>query len=115
MTEIKLPESKDDAARLNCAHRVIEECFWGDYLLSAEDMLSRLDRCEPGFDRFIFSKIIENSRKPSWYLPLLFQPGALQSLLARYMERAGDRKRVRLIAANLNGSHDLVPELQWQK
>jgi hypothetical protein len=117
MAETQLAESNSDTdnARLTCARRVIEECFWGDYQLSAEVVLSRLDRGDPGFDRFIFSKIIENSRKPSWYLPLLFQPETLQSLLTRYIKSAGNRKRVRLIAANLTGRHDFVPELQWQK
>lgn len=101
--------------RLDRARRVVEECLWGDYLLSAEEILSRLDSGQPGFDRFIFSKILENSRKPSWYLPVLFQPEVLETLLTRYLRMAGDKKRVRLVAANLTGRYDLVPELQWQK
>lgn len=117
MTEKKLRKSRSDPdnPRLSCARRVLEECFWGDYQLSPEEVLSRLDGCEPGFDRFLFSKILENSRKPSWYLPILFRPEELQALLNRYLGRAGERKRVRLIAANLTGRHDLVPEMQWPK
>lgn len=97
------------------ADRVIIECFWGDYNLTAEQLLSRLEQHEPGFDRFLFSKVIENSRQPSRYLPLLFAPEVLQSLLDRYLQMAGNRKRVRLVAANLTGRYDLVPEMQWSK
>lgn len=89
------------------------ECFRGDYLLSAEDILPRLDRGEPGFDRFLFSKIIENSRQPSRHLPVLFPPETLQALPARYLQMSGGKKRVRPVVANLTGRHDLVPELQW--
>lgn len=89
------------------------ECFRGDYLLSAEDILPRLDRGEPGFDRFLFSKIIENSRQPSRHLPVLFPPETLQALPARYLQMSGGNKRVRPVVANLTGRHGLVPELQW--
>jgi hypothetical protein len=105
---------KEDS-RLASARLVMAECFWGDYLLSAEDILARLDRGEPGFDRFLFSKIIENSRQPSRHLPVLFPPETLQGMLARYLQMSGGKKRVRLVAANLTGRHDLVPELQWQR
>jgi hypothetical protein len=95
------------------AQKVIEECFWGDYDLSADELLVRLEKSEPGFDKFIFSKIIENSRRPSLYLPVLFSPVALHSLLTRYLRMAGHRRRIRLVAANLTGQFNLVPELQW--
>ena len=112
-----LPREDDKAndIRLATACSVIEECFWGDYLLTPEELLSRLDSGEPGFDRFIFSKIIENASKPSWYLPVLFPPDRLQTLLDRYLRMAGKKKRVRIVAANLTGRYDLVPELQWHK
>ena len=110
----KSADEKGDI-RLNVARRVIDECFWGDYLLAPEELLARLDRDEPGFDRFIFSKVMENSSKPSWYLPELFPPDRLQALLARYLRMAGGKRRVRVVAANLTGRYDLVPELQWQK
>lgn len=48
--------------RLSSAQIVLQECFWGDYHLSAQEILDRLDGNESGFDRFLFSKIIENSR-----------------------------------------------------
>lgn len=97
------------------AERVISECFWGDYKLTAEELLSRLEERDRGFDRFLFSKIMENSRQPSRYLPMLFAPEVLEPLLDRYLKMAGGRKRVRLVAANLTGRYDLVPELQWSK
>lgn len=97
------------------ADKMISECFWGEYSLTADELLFRLEQHDPGFNRFLFSKIIENSRQPSRYLPKLFTPEVLQSLLARYLRMAGNRKRVRLVAANLTGRYDLVPELQWSR
>lgn len=97
------------------AKKIISECFWGDYSLTADELLFRLEQHDPGFDRFLFSKIIENSRHPSRYLPMLFSPEVLQSLLDRYLRMAGNRKRIRIIAANLTGRYDLVPELQWSR
>lgn len=99
--------------KLKYAKHIIEECFWGDYILSAEELLARLEKDEPGFDTFVFSKIIENSRRPSLYLPVLFPPKVLDRLLNRYLRMAKPNKRVRLVAANLTGRFDLVPELQW--
>lgn len=51
-------------------------------------------------------------------LPLLFTAETLQALLARYLlmtenQRGRNNQRVRLVAANLTGHYDLVPELQW--
>ena len=101
--------------RLASAQVVIQECFWGEYHLSAQEILDRLDRNEPGFDRFLFSKIIENSPYPSRYLRNLFPPEILQNLLDRYLEQAGDKRRLRLIAANLTGNYSRAPEYQWRR
>jgi hypothetical protein len=103
------------ALRLASAQVVIQECFWGEYHLSAQDILDRLDRNEPGFDRFLFSKIIENSRHPSRHLRNLFPPIVLQNLLDRYLEQTGEKKRLRLIAANLTGNYSQAPEYQWRR
>lgn len=110
-----MAKSTNELDRLAVADKVVRECFWGDYNLGAEELLARLENHDPGFDRFLFSKIIENSREPSRILPLLFAPEALQPLLRHYLQKAGNRKRVRLVAANLTGHYDLVPELQWTR
>ncbi len=94
---------------------VLQECFWGEYNLSAQDILNRLDRNEPGFDRFLFSKIIENNRHPSRHIRNLFPPTLLEDLLERYLEQAGEEKRLRLIAANLTGDYTQAPEYQWRR
>ena len=93
----------------------MRECFWGDYHLSAQDILDRLGKNEPEFDRFLVSKIIENSRHPSRHLRNLFPRKVLQNLLDRYLERAGENRRLRLIAANVTGNYNLVPEYQWRR
>lgn len=118
MSDMKTETNPNDP-RLSVVRRLLRECFWGDYLLSAEEILARLDRNESGFARFIFSKIIENGSFPSRDLPLLFTAETLQALLARYLlmtekQRGRNNQRVRLVAANLTGHYDLVPELQWQ-
>ena len=94
---------------------VLQECFWGEYNLSAQEILDRLDRNEPGFGRFLFSKIIENSRHPSRHIRNLFPPPVLENLLSRYLEQAGEKKRLRLIAANLTGNYHQALEYQWRR
>ncbi|MFH7320905.1 hypothetical protein ACHHRT_09870 [Desulfurivibrio sp. D14AmB] len=110
-----MDDRKNQEARQASAREVMAECFWGDYLLTPEEILARLERNDPGFERFIFSKIIENSRRPSRHLPVLFPPEKLHPMLERYLKMSGGKKRIRLVAANLTGRYDLVPELQWQR
>lgn len=100
--------------RIESAKIVLKECFWEDYNLSEQDLLRRLDNGEPGFDRFLFSKIIENSRHPSRHLRNLFTPSHLSSLLDRYLKQSGDKKRIRLVAANLTGNYRIASEYGWK-
>jgi hypothetical protein len=101
--------------RLSTAQIILQECFWGDYKLSAQEILDRLDKNEPGFDRFLFSKIIENSRYPSRHLRNLLPPDILRNLLDRYLEQARENKRLRLIMANLTGDYSQATEYQWRR
>ncbi len=101
--------------RLSTAERVVQECFWGDYRISAQEILDRLDKGDIDFERFLFSKIMDNSSYPSLHLRTLFAQETLQVLLGRYLKQAGHTKRVRLVAANLTGQYDLVPEEQWTR
>ncbi|MCF8104037.1 MAG: hypothetical protein K9K64_01015 [Desulfohalobiaceae bacterium] len=100
--------------RLPSAEAVLQECFWGDYNLSAAEILNRLDRNEPGFDRFLFSKIMNNSKHPSRYLRALFPMETLKRFLEQELKRSGGNKRFRLVAANIFEQYDLVPEYQWR-
>ncbi len=101
--------------RLESARVVLKECFWGDYQLSAQEILDRLDENETGFERFVFSKIIENCSYPSRHLRRLFPTDILQDLLKRYLKQAGEKKSLWLIAANVTGDHSLAPEYQWKR
>ena len=101
--------------RLESARIVVSECFWGDYHLSPQELLDRLDREDAAFERFLFSKVMENSRYPSRHLRNLFPPEKRQSLLERYLAQAGNKKRVRLIAANMTGRFELAPEYRWRR
>lgn len=96
------------------ARTVLLECFWKDYQISAEEILSRLAENDPGFDRFIFSKIVENSSYPSRHIRALFEPEKWQPLLDRYMKTGRDTKRLRLVAANMTGNRDLAKEYAWR-
>lgn len=96
------------------ATQVARECFWGDYRISPEDILARLEQDDPAFKQFLFSKIIENSRFPSRLLQGLFDKQALAVMLDRYLAMSGGKERVRLTAANITGKYDLVPERQWR-
>ena len=100
--------------RIASAQAVLKECFWGDYDLTAEDILDRIDKNEPGFGLFLFSKIIENSSYPSRHLRKLFAPDVLEELLEQYTRKARDKKRLSLITANITGHYDLVTDYQWK-
>lgn len=101
--------------RIDSVNTVLKECFWGEYNLTNQDILERLDKNEPGFNRFLFSKIIENSRHPSRHIRILFPPNVFKPLLERYLVQAGQKKRIRLIAANLTGDYNQAPEYQWRQ
>jgi hypothetical protein len=100
--------------RTTSAREVVQKCFWGDYTLSAQDLLDKLDSGDLAFQRFLFSKIVENSRHPSRHLRALYPSEQIQALLKEYMPRARNQKRIRLIAANLTQNYDLAPEYQWR-
>jgi hypothetical protein len=101
--------------RLESAKAVLKECFWGEYDLTAEDILEKLDDDAPGFRKFLFSKIIENSNYPSRHIKNLFSETILESLLEEYLNHAGEKKRIRLISANLTNDYTRAPEYQWQR
>ncbi|MGA1865416.1 MAG: hypothetical protein ACMUHX_10165 [bacterium] len=102
-------------SRMESALTVLNECFWGDYNLTAGDILDRLDENDPGFDSFLFSKIIENSSYPSRHIRNLFPQAMHKTLLDKYLKQTGERKRLRLISANLTGDYSRVPEYRWQR
>src|SRR6056297_3660559 len=97
-------------SRQKIAQAVLEECFWGDYNLSPVELLEKLDNTNEGMDNFLFSKIIENSSHPSKYLRKLYPEDKLKVLIHQYLDKSRQKKRIRLVAANLTGQYDLVPE-----
>lgn len=101
-------------SRQKIAQAVLKECFWGDYNISPAELLKKLDNAEQGMDRFLFSKIIENSSHPSKYLRGLIPEDRLKTLLQRYLAQSQQKKRIRLVAANLTGQYDLAPEYAWK-
>jgi len=99
---------------MTSARVVVQGCFWADYQITAKELIDRLEADEPGFKRFLFSKIIENSPYPSRHIRALFHPETWRALLERYLKNARNTKRVRLVAANLTGKYDLATEYKWR-
>ncbi|WP_045220557.1 hypothetical protein [Desulfonatronum thioautotrophicum] len=97
------------------AETVIRECSWGDYLLTPTNLLHELDSGDPGSERFLFSKIIENSPHPSRHLRVLSPPAALEHVLHRHLSNPQVTQRSRIVAASLTGDFTLVPELSWNR
>jgi len=111
------PRSGEDgyrAAAVESAETVANECFWGDYTLTAETILARLGQGDEAFARFLFSRIIEHSRRPSWHLSRLFPPAQLRRLLDRYEPGCRNRKRFAIIKSNITGQYDPPAELAWK-
>jgi len=52
---------KNNDSRLESAATVQKECFWGDYLITPEQILNRLDKKDAGFQKLLFSKIMETA------------------------------------------------------
>lgn len=100
--------------KITSARAVLAECFWGDYQISAEELLNRLEKNDPGFERFLFSKIMENSAHPSRHIRALLEPDKWRTLIERYMKTARNSKKLRLVAANLTGDYDLAKEYGWR-
>lgn len=94
---------------------VLKECFWGDYHLSVDLVMQRLRQGDEGFARFLFSKIVENSRRPSKHLSLLFAPARLRALLDRYEPHCRNPRRFAVIKGNLTGEYTDLPELAWKR
>ena len=102
--------------REEAVDRVVRQCFWGDYTLSASDVITRLDSGEIAFARFLFGKIADNARYPSRLMRALFAPEELQELLNRTERQPRwDDRRHRLIRANMSGRPELVPERLWSR
>ncbi len=103
-----------DDPRLISARAVMRECFWGDYQITVEELLKRIAADEPGFDRLVFSKIVENSSYPSRHIRALFHPDRWRILVDRYLKTGRNTKRIRLVAANLTGNYELAKEYRWR-
>jgi len=110
------PSSTDESLTLSAARTALAECFWGDYDLSAEEIVRRLDSDDEAFKRFLFGRIADNASYPSRVLRQLFSDSEICALLESTMrQRRWTDLRHRLIRANLTGDHSLVPERSWRR
>ena len=110
------PSSTDESPRLATARTVLAECFWGDYALSAEEIVRRLDSDDEAFKRFLFGRIADNASYPSRLMRQLFSDSEIHTLLESTMRQPRwTDLRHRLIRANLTGDRSLVPERSWRR
>jgi len=108
--------SPDESPRRAAAATVLEECFWGDYDLSAEEIVRRIDSGDEAFKRFIFGRIADNAAYPSRALRQLFSESDIRSLIeSTTRQPKWTDLRHRLIRANLTGDRSLVPERSWRR
>ena len=99
------------------AELTVEECFWGDYKLGAEELLAGIEAKDEAFCLFVLSKIIDNARHPSRILRTLFDSSVLRSALEGLAYIPGSRreKRIMLIRTNLFGEKHVFEELSWSR
>ena len=81
--------------QIDSINKVLKECFWGEYNLTPEEILTRLDRNDEAFNKFLFSKIVENSKYPSRSLKNIFSPTIIESLIKEYLFRTKENRRLR--------------------
>ena len=59
--------------RRAAAEHALAECFWGDYDLDVDTILDRIDSDDRYFQRFLFSKLVENADYPSRIIRSLYE------------------------------------------
>ncbi len=108
--------NRDVMTREEAANRVVTECLWGEYRLNVSEILERVARNDPQFNRFVCGKIVANGSYPSGTLRALFGESGAVALLREMPASLShiDRRR-RTALANLTGEYELVPELSWQR
>jgi hypothetical protein len=103
--------------KVKIAEEMVRECFWGDYHITPERILEKIETSNEEFKIFLISKMIDNARHPSRFLRVLFRPEDLQALLYRVSVLPGSRreKRLRLVKANVLNAKENITEWSWIK
>ena len=107
-----------DTERLTAAEQVLAECFWGDYVLSAQQVVAAASGDDEWMSGLVFGKIVDNASHPTPLLLCLFGRERLPKLLEREERRATSRRRrtrLLLIRANALGERVDLPQYSWTK
>lgn len=107
-----------DKERLSSAKSVLEECFWGVYNLSPEQVVSAASGDDEWMRGLIFGKIVDNASHPTPLLLCLFGREGIAELLEREEQRTTNRRRrtrLLLIRANALGERVNLPQYSWTK
>lgn len=94
---------------MDAVRAILDECFWGDYRLSEEEVSRRLAEADVEFERFIASRILADSPFPGGRLKALFPEQRLRSLLGELEVSGRVKKRLMLVRASLFGER-----LPWE-
>lgn len=100
------------ADRKKAIELVIKECFWGDYLLSVEDVERKLQEGDEAFEIFLVSRILAHSSFPSARLRELFPQERLRRILDRVAVSGRLARKKALVRAVLLGE-PLEGEEEW--
>jgi hypothetical protein len=104
--------------RLAAARQVLDECFWGDYHFTPEQVVSAAAGSDEWMNGLLFGKIIYNASHPTPLLLCLFGRQRVEELLDRETQRPVDgrkRTRILLVRANALGARVDLPQFSWVK
>lgn len=91
---------------------VLKECFWGDYILSVEDVERKLQEEDEAFEVFLASRILAHSTFPSARLLALFPEERLRTILDRVTVSGRSAGKMGLVRAVIFGE-PLEGEEEW--
>jgi len=107
----------DQEEKQQAAETVVRECFWGDYQITPEDVISNLKQGDGDLARLIVSKIIDSASHPSALFRALMDRAVAEKVLESISVLPGSRraKRLQLVRANLLGKPADLSEFSWNR
>lgn len=103
--------------RREASQTIIRECFWGDYKITADDIVRSLAAGDSPLTRLIVSKIVDSASRPSGLLRVLMDHEGAREVIHHLAFLPGTRrdKRIKLVRGNLLGEEVDIPELSWER
>ncbi|RME91421.1 MAG: hypothetical protein D6767_05225 [Candidatus Hydrogenedentota bacterium] len=113
---VRLYRHYSKAEKLQAAEEILRDCFWGDYNLTAEQIVQIAEQGTDYDKRFLFGKIIANAR--NIFITLrIFSEKDLAKLLDSFMIPAFRKeffeKRINIAKHLLLGRQVNLPQYEW--